>query len=114
MLDLRNAKYMDIGYKDKISQYVDFSYAYGNEAIIGFQGEAGNAFPITLIPKPIDYYVSKKYRILFVLEKRTDELKFETVLAEIKEGLFEQLYDDFPQELSELIAYKNVTNKNKC
>ena len=70
ILRIQDAKYMKVGLKDKISQYVDFSYGYGREATLGFKEQRDMAFPITLIPKSIDEFVVKKYKIVFVLEKK--------------------------------------------
>ena len=70
ILQIHNAKYLKIGMKDKISQYVDFSYAYGADVTLGFQKNGkGSSFPITLIPKSINTFTTKSYRILFVLTK---------------------------------------------
>lgn len=69
MLRFTDAKYMKIGNKDKISQYVDFTYAYGNMATLGFSIDNISSFPITMIPKDIDEYANIKYKVLFVFEK---------------------------------------------
>lgn len=102
MFQLQNAKYMNVGLKDKISQYVDFTYGYGNMATLGFKKFGATSFPVTLIPKSIDEFVAKKYRIVFVLQKRISDLKFETVLTEVKRGLFLEVYEEFPAELKKL------------
>lgn len=106
ILRIEDAKYMKIGVKDKISQYVDFSYGYGNIATLGFMAVGDASFPVTLIPASIDKFVSAKYKIIFVLQKnRTDE-KYGNVYAEIKKGLFLDIYDDFPEELKALLDEK--------
>ena len=73
MLHIQDAKHMKIGLKDKISEYVDFTYAYGSIATLGFK-ESGNisSFPITLIPRNIDEFSSKKYKIIFMFEKKNE------------------------------------------
>ena len=100
----RNAKYLKIGMKDKVSQYVDFSYAYGADVTLGFQKNGkGLSFPITLIPKSINTFTTKNYRILFVFTKSEKAKKYNSLYAEIKKGLFDELYCNFPQELKNLI-----------
>ncbi|MDO4651086.1 MAG: PBECR4 domain-containing protein [Eubacteriales bacterium] len=104
MFRLKEARYMKIGLKDKISQFVDFTYAYGSTATLGFQKqEEGVGFPITLIPRSIDEFSSQKYKILFVLDKDIEASQYEHVYAEIKEGLFKMCYDELPEELKGLI-----------
>ena len=88
MLRIQEAKYMKVGLKDKISQYVDFTYGYGNMATLGFKEQQNTSFPITLIPRSIDEFVSQKYKIVFVLKK----------------GLFEEQYDALPEELRKEIV----------
>lgn len=85
MLKICDAKYMNVGSKEKINQFVDFSYAYGNIATQGFK-EIGEkrGFPITLIPKNIDEFVIQKYRIKFVFEKALDEEQYDKPIVEIK------------------------------
>ena len=75
---------MKAGLKDKISQYVDFTYGYGSEATLGFRAQKDTSFPLTLIPRNIDEFLSQKYKIVFVLEKKTEEEKFRKVLMEVK------------------------------
>lgn len=103
VLRIQDAKYMKVGLKDKISQYVDFTYAYGSEAILGFRRRCESSFPITLIPRKIDDFVTKKYKIVFVFEKKIGEDKYKQILTEIKKGLFEKLYNEFPKEIIDLI-----------
>lgn len=100
MLKIRDAKYMNVGSKEKINQFVDFSYAYGNIATLGFK-EIGEkrGFPITLIPKNIDEFVIQKYRINFVFEKALGEEQYGKPIVEIKKGIFKEHYDKFPEEL---------------
>ena len=107
ILNIYNAKYLKIGMKDKISQYVDFSYAYGADVTLGFQKDGkGSSFPITLIPKSINTFTTKSYRILFVLTKNEKTKKYDNLYTEIKNGLFNELYCDFPEELKNLIDMK--------
>ena len=103
MLHIQDAKYMKVGLKDKISQYVDFTYGYGSEATLGFKAWKDTSFPITLIPRNIDEFVTQKYKIIFVLEKRTGEEKYKHVLAEIKKGLFEELRNELPEGVKNFI-----------
>ena len=103
ILRIQDAKYMKVGIKDKMSQYVDFTYGYGNSAVLGFKKQNDTSFPITFIPRGIDEYVTQTYKIVFVLEKKTKEEKYKNVLMEIKKGLFNELYSEFPEEIKELI-----------
>lgn len=103
MLSIQDAKYMKVGLKDKISQYVDFTYGYGSDATLGFKQLRDSSFPITLIPRKIDDFVSQKYKIVFVLEKKSGDEKYTQILAEVKKGLFNELKDDFPDEIKNLI-----------
>ena len=41
ILHIQDAKYMKVGLKDKISQYVDFTYGYGNDVTLGFKENRG-------------------------------------------------------------------------
>ena len=104
ILHIQDARYMKVGLKNKISQYVDFTYAYGNEAILGFKAQGEISFPLTLIPRNIDEFVSQKYKIVFILEKKMKEDKFSNVLMEIKKGLFNELYDELPEDLKKIIC----------
>lgn len=104
-LRIQDAKYMKVGLKDKISQYVDFTYGYGNTVTLGFKEWRDSSFPITLIPKSIDEFVSKKYKIVFVLQKRIVEEKYKSILVEVKRGLFSEVYDEFPKGLKEIILF---------
>ena len=100
-----NAKYMKIGLKDKISQFVDFTYAYGSDAIIGFQREKSIAsFPITLIPNKIDNFSVEKYRIVFVLDKAKNDILYENILMEIKKNLFRECFSELPDALKSRIS----------
>jgi len=110
ILQIHNAKYLKIGMKDKISQYVDFSYAYGADVTLGFQKNGkGSSFPITLIPKSINTFTTKSYRILFVLTKTDKTKKYDNLYTEIKKGLFYELYCDFPKELKNLIDMNGIS-----
>ena len=103
MLRIQDAKYMKVGLKDKISQYVDFTYGYGSEATLGFKRQRDSSFPITLIPRKIDDFVTQKYKIVFVLEKKSGDEKYVRTLAEIRKGLFEELREAFPEGIKNLI-----------
>ncbi len=96
---------MKVGLKNKISELVDFTYAYGNTATLGFQKfkNRNSSFPITLIPKNIDNFSTKKYKIIFILEKKIADNKYTQVISEIKQGLFSDLYIDLPSDLKYLI-----------
>ena len=106
MLRIQDAKYMKVGLKDKISQYVDFSYGYGNMATLGFKEVGDTSIPVTLIPNSIDKFVSHKYKILFVLKRDRLNQKYETVYSEVKQALFNELYHEFPKELKEYIKFE--------
>ena len=76
---------------------------YGSDATLGFREQKDTSFPLTLIPRNIDEFVAQKYKIVFVLEKKTEEDKFQSVLMEVKKGLFEELFDDLPTEIKSVI-----------
>lgn len=108
MLRLQDARYMKVGLSDKISRYVDFTYAYGAEATLGFQKDnSGAGFPLTLIPRNIDEFLSQKYKIIIILEKQTSGIKFDKLLVEIKKGIFIENSPDFPEDLAKKIYIKN-------
>lgn len=107
MLQIQDAKYMKVGLKDKISQYVDFSYGYGNMATLGFKRWKETSFPITLIPRRIDEFVTKKYKIIFVLRKKIGEKIFKDILTEVKNGLFSEIYAEFPNELKQMCGVEH-------
>lgn len=99
MLRFSDAKYMKVGNKDKISQFVDFTYAYGNMATLGFCIDKISSFPITLIPNDIDEYASEKYKVLFVFEKGKADQKYKKPMVEIKAGIINQHLELFPEKL---------------
>lgn len=70
MLRIQDARYMKIGLKNKIAQFVDFTYGYGNMATLEFKEKGKMSFPITLIPRNIDEFVAEKYKVVFVLQKK--------------------------------------------
>lgn len=86
-----------------MNQYVDFTYGYGSDAVLGFAQQGNMCFPITLIPKSIDNFVTQKYRVIFVLKKKIESDKYKTVLSEIKKGLLKDLYVEFPDTLKNVI-----------
>lgn len=107
MLHIEDAKYMKVGLKDKISEFVDFAYAYGNAATLGFQKSGENSsFPITLIPRNIDEFTSKKYKIFFMLHRKIGEKEYENLLMEIKSGVFSEHFDELPEELKSVIKLR--------
>ena len=78
----------------------------GYIATLGFKAYKETSFPLTLIPRNIDEFVSQKYKIVFVLEKRTGQNKFQKVLMELKKGLFEEVFEELPVEIKDMIDYK--------
>lgn len=104
ILRLEDAKYMKVGFKSKISQHVDFSFGYGNIATLGFKKSGETSFPITLISKGIDEFVTEKHKIVVVLRKTYSNSKYNEVFVEAKQGLFLELYPEFPDELKLLCA----------
>lgn len=106
MFTISDAKYMKVGLKNKISQYVDFTYAYGSSATLGFKHDDTSSFPITLIPSGIDEFSSEKHKIIFVLEKKTEKSLYSKISVEIKKNLFETCYTGFPTELKARIEYE--------
>lgn len=116
LLRIQEAKYMNIGKKDKINQYVDFSYAYGKEAFLGFkESSQGGCFPITLMTQNIDTVSTKKYKIIIVFQKEKTDEKYGYILSEIKEGIFPEIYNDafFPDSLKKLIETERSTISKK-
>ena len=112
ILKIREAKYFKIGEKDKILQYVDFSYAYGNEVILGFKKDNGDAsFPITLITKNIDNFCSKKYKVLFIFTKDIFSTYYENLYMEIKSGIIHEHYQNFPDKLKDKIMIHSIKNR---
>lgn len=108
MLRIQDAKYMKVGLKDKISQYVDFTYGCGSEVTLGFKKQRDTSFPITLIPRGIDEFVTQKHKKAFVLQKCSEEEKYEQLLVEIKKGLFAEVYNELPQEIKMLIQEEYI------
>lgn len=106
LFHIENAKYMKVGNKNKINQHVDFEYAYGREyATLGFHKKGnGNAFPITCMTKGIDEYCTHKHKIVFIFEKKSDEIKYTGLRHEIKKDILKDCYKEFPKELQEKIA----------
>ena len=99
---------MKVGLKDKVSQYVDFTYGYGSEATLGFQKQRDTSFPITLITRGIDEFVTQKHKIVFVLQKSSKKEKYEQLLVEIKNGLFAEVYNELPKEIKMLIQGEQI------
>lgn len=69
LLNLKNVKYFSVGEKDKINENVDFTFTYGQDAIIGFRKDIKHreSFPITCAPQNIKNYCTKVYRVSFLL-----------------------------------------------
>ena len=114
LLRIQDAKYMNIGKKDKINRYVDFSYAYGKEAILGFkEASMGSCFPITLMTQNIDTVTTKKYKVILVFKKGKTDEKYGCILSEIKKGIFPEIYNDkfFPDALKKRIE---ITEPDLC
>ena len=86
ILRLQDARYMRVGPKDKISQYVDFSFGYGNNALLGFKKINDSSIPVTLIPKSIDQFISEKYKIILILQKGSSQKKYNKIVFEAKIG----------------------------
>lgn len=107
ILKIKEAKYLKTGIKDKISQHVDFQYAYGKEATLGFKMEKrdknGICFPISLLPKTIENFSTKTYKIIFVLSKEFGKIQYDYLEMEIKQNLLCELYEQMPEELKHII-----------
>ena len=70
-------------------------------------------FPLTLIPRNIDEFVSQKNKIVFILQKKTGEDEFRNVLMEVKKGLFAALFEDLPEEIKNMVAYAEMGLRNE-
>lgn len=103
LLMLENIKFMKFGDKDKISLRVDFNYAYGNEAILGFEKTKISSFPKTLIPQHIDNFSTKKHKIILIFKKTSNKDKYINPFIELKSGIFVEHYENFPENLKEKI-----------
>lgn len=108
LFHIENAKYMKIGNKDKINQYINFEYAYGGGiGTLGFHKEGiQNAFPITCMTNNIDEYCTGKYKIIFIFEKKIEEKCYTELRFEIKKDILVDHYNDFPNELQDKIILK--------
>lgn len=113
LLRIQEAKYMNVGLKEKISQYVDFTYGYGSIATLGFKKQFETSFPITLIPRCIDEFVNRKYKIVFVFKKKTGDSRYTDIITEVKKGLFEEIKSELPKEIRDLIECAWL-NSIKC
>ena len=111
LLNLQNVKYFSVGEKDKINEYVDFTFAYGQDAIIGFRKDIKHreSFPITCAPQNIKNYCTKVYKVSFLLRKIYDQEKYNELVASCKKGLLSELMEleSFPPELRQLIQLEN-------
>ena len=54
---------------------------------------------LIIIPRRIDEFAVQKYRINFVFDKVQRNEQYENLLMEIKEGVFAQHYEMFPEKL---------------
>lgn len=108
LFEIQNAKYMRVGEKDKITQYVDFSFAYGADAIIGFQKDQFSSFPITLMERNISEFCTHPQRITFILAAEAiagrRAGKYKEIIVEKSKGLLRALYDSLPDKLRNMIA----------
>lgn len=111
LLNLKNVKYFSVGEKDKINENVDFTFTYGQDAIIGFRKDIKHrkSFPITCAPQNIKNYCTKVYRVSFLLRKIYNEEKYGEIVVSCKEGLLPELMEteSFPSELRQLIQLDN-------
>ena len=113
LLNLKNVKYFSVGEKDKINQYVDFTFAYGQDAIIGFRRDKDmryrESFPVTCAPQNIRNYCTKVYKISFLLRKTHDQEKYSELIVSCKKGLLFELMEteSFPSELRQLIQLES-------
>ncbi len=103
MLHLEDAKYLKVGMKNLITQEVDFDYAYGNEATLGFAKDAISSFPITLVPSNIDTFSSQKYRVVFLFKRKLGTAIFSDLVVQSRKGLLDELYPELPAVLKALI-----------
>lgn len=98
-----------IGKKEKLTEKVDFTYAYGSSAIMGFQEENNSlSYPKTILTNDINYYCINQKRVKAVLSKNENMNKYYCIVAESKPGLVYDRFNDFPKELSDLIDIENL------
>ena len=62
---------------------------------------------LRIFSKSFDEFVTKKYKIVFVLQKKVKEEKYKNILVEVKKGLFKKIYNEFPEKNKDLIDYQN-------
>lgn len=115
LFDFKHCKCYKIGSKDLITRDNNFEIAIGNNAgVIGYDHRINlkgskkidvnsNCIPTTLLNRSINEFCSKPSKIIFVLQKKEDELKYTSIYFEIKKGLFKELYPSFSEEIKNLI-----------
>ena len=52
-------------------------------------------------------------KLVFILEKKTGDDKFQKVLMEVKKGLFKELFEELPEEIKALIDIYNIWRKEQ-
>lgn len=114
MLHIQDAKYMKVGLKDKISQYVDFKYGYGNEVTLGFkmQNDASDNFSTREEYEEQMRKYDEMYKTLSEIMERADK----RIEEERRNGTIQtSAEDDVLKLLSghKLKIYKYVI-KNEC
>jgi hypothetical protein len=108
LLDLTKARYFMVADKDKITEKVDFDFAYGKNSILGCVNGYNKRkipYPITCINKNIEEFCTRPHKITFILSKDKWTDKYMHIFYEIKEGLTSELmsYPSFPENLKEKI-----------
>ena len=111
LLDFKHCKLYKIGLKNLITKDNDFEIATGNSmGLIGYDRrvtKAGTnliddsklAVPTTLLNEHIKNYCQYPEKIMFVLQKKSDELKYENILYEIKKCLFFEERENFSMDI---------------
>ena len=102
LLDFKNSKCYKIGDKTTVTADNDFEFATGNnDGLIGYDHRINvrssdkidrerPAIPTTLLRKPLYEYCLHPQKIIFVLKQNCETKKFDSILYEIKKGLFLQ------------------------
>ena len=105
LFQLNKAKYFCVGPSDKQRKYVDLSYVYGKEAILGFSNENRNFnFPRTIITDDIDNCTTARYKTMYVFFRdKYSKAPFHDTIYEIKANILKSIHSTFPLELQSLI-----------
>lgn len=115
LLDFKNCKCYRIGKKDLITRDNDFEMATGNNSgVIGYDHRISKkgtatadktklAVPTTLITTPITQLVAKPEKIMFILQKKSEDNTYSKVFYEIKKGLLMEKLSFFSKEIQSLI-----------